>query len=154
MFGLVGYLISAGVLVAGLLTAYTYVHHEGYEEGINDEKTSWNASEQARLHDDIRRSDNLAADVEAIRKEKDDEIASINTKYLAQLDGLRQRPDTRVSATDTARTRCTGATGRELSRPDATFLAGLAARADTQRTALAACYQEIDKIRLSLTPAK
>jgi hypothetical protein len=39
---------------------------------------------------------------------------------------------------------CSGSTGAELSRPDAIFLGGEAARADELRTALSACYAAYD----------
>lgn len=146
---------GVAALGAAAWGAYGYVHHEGFVQGITQEKALWDAAEQARLHDDIRRSDQLSTAVEALRKEKDDEIAAINARATSDADELRKRTDIRLSEADAARTRCTGATGRELSRPDAQFLTGqIAARAQRQQVALDKCYKEIDQIRISLSPAK
>lgn len=74
-------------------------------------------------------------------------LASINNRLRADLVSLRNRPE-RASATDQpARSSCTGATGAELSRSDAEFLVGEAARADEVRAGLSACYQVIDGIQ-------
>jgi hypothetical protein len=45
---------------------------------------------------------------------------------------------------DTPGVECEGASGRELSREDAEFLAREAARADAIRAGLEACYAAID----------
>src|SRR6185503_8568699 len=84
-----------------------------------------------------------------VEQENKDENARIADRYAAQLDSLRKRADRRPAhtggvpeATDT----CQGATGAELSRSDAGFLAGLAARADQHRAALDACYRAYDAV--------
>lgn len=91
-----------------------------------------------------------AARVGQVEQEKTNENARIAARYAAQLDGLRQRADRRPAPTSgmlEAATACAGATGAELSRPDATVLVGFAQRADEQRAALAACYGAYDALK-------
>ena len=74
-----------------------------------------------------------------------EEIDRINTARLTAERGLRNRagrmPAPSASAADAA-----GATGRELSRPDAEFLAGLAADADRTAADLRACQAWIKAV--------
>jgi len=79
-----------------------------------------------------------------ITKAKDEKLASINARYIAALGELRKRPERRP--VDTAN--CQGATGAELSGPDAGFLEGEAARGDTLRTELGTCYEKYDSLRV------
>lgn len=83
---------------------------------------------------------------EALRKQNLS-LAGVNTGLLRDLDGLRVRPARPSSAPgvpQAPRPDCEGGTGAELSRPDAEFLVGEAARADTIRAGLTACYEVID----------
>jgi len=82
----------------------------------------------------------------AIRKQAADQ-AAINTRLRADLAGLRNRPERSGDLSAVSRPGCTGATGAELSRSDAEFLVGEAARADEIRAGLAACYAVIDGVR-------
>jgi small-conductance mechanosensitive channel len=84
----------------------------------------------------------LERQAEEIERTKDKQIRAITGRLNATVEQLRQRPE-RVPVTPA----CEGATGAELSRPDAEFLAREAARADRLRQALAACYQLYDGVR-------
>lgn len=66
-------------------------------------------------------------------------------------DELRKRPD---RLPPTARAACKGVTGAELSGRDSAFLIGLAARADTLRAELEACYAREEANYNALTRAK
>lgn len=91
-------------------------------------------AEQARLA--VEQSKASAAKTQKIIEGKNREIESINSRYELVVGELRQRsarmPDPPAD--------CKGVTGAELSREDAEFLAGEAARADRLRSALNACY--------------
>lgn len=80
--------------------------------------------------------------VEALEEVKDAELKMVTTRLNSALRELRDRKDRRPEAATPA---CEGSTGRELSRPDAEFLAGEAARAESLRTALKECYGWIDE---------
>ena len=79
---------------------------------------------------------------DAIRKDKDAQIASINNSLADALIKLRERPN-RTQATSNGQ----GGTGLSLSAEDATFLDREAARADILRSALSACYQQYDSLK-------
>lgn len=84
-----------------------------------------------------------------IEQGKQDEINRVRAAGAAALAGLRNRPDRQPASAGgvpQAAPACAGATGAELYRPDATFLVGLAQRADEQRAALAACYGAYDAL--------
>lgn len=76
---------------------------------------------------------------------KDAEIARIAAERDAAIDELRNRPTKRA---DPAETRPTdvGATGADLSMPDASFLVREAARADGLRARLAQCQRDFDAL--------
>ena len=87
--------------------------------------------------------------VAQIEQRKIDEIATINARHSAAIASLQQRPDRKPaspSGVPVPSATCQGATGAELSRPDAGFLAGEAARGDELRAALGACYQAYDSV--------
>jgi uncharacterized protein HemX len=94
-------------------------------------------AEQARLV--IEQSKASADKAKKIIEGKNREIESITSQYDLIVGELRQR-SSRVSDA----THCKGTTGAELSREDAEFLAGEAARADKLRSALNACYQQYE----------
>lgn len=81
---------------------------------------------------------------------QNESLAGIAARLRTDLERLRQRPERPAiaagvpAAVDPA---CAGATGAELSRPDAEFLVREAARADEIRAGLVACYAVIDGIQ-------
>ena len=81
------------------------------------------------------------AATDQIRKEKDAQIASINSSLADALIELRKRPSRAQDASNGQ-----SGTGLSLSAEDAAFLEREAARADILRTALDACYQQYDSL--------
>ena len=84
--------------------------------------------------------------VDEITKDFTNKLAGVNGKLGDALRRLRDRPER--STEKYASTNCKGASGAELSRPDAEFLIGEASRADQQREALIACYHYADAIQM------
>lgn len=76
-----------------------------------------------------------------------EKIAAADKRLRIALNSLRSRPDRTVYLPSDPRPDCKGSTGAELSRPDGEFLAGEAARADSIRAGLEACYAYADAIR-------
>lgn len=72
------------------------------------------------------------------------EINSIAAERDATAGRLRDARKARMP--EAARAECQGGTGSELSGPDAEFLVREAARADTIRAALTACYADLDTL--------
>lgn len=118
----------------------------GYLKGRHDEHAS---HLEQLLHDtnEARRIEQRAA---ANRQEADDakdaELRRVRDRLGAALDELRHRPE---RLPEPARATCAGATGAELSGPDAAFLEREAARADDLRAELGACQT---RERAALTP--
>lgn len=85
---------------------------------------------------------------EALRKQNLS-LADVNADLVRDINGLRLRPPRTPSAgvPQAPRADCQGGTGAELSREDAEFLVGEAARADTLRVGLVTCYEVIDASR-------
>ena len=84
-----------------------------------------------------------------IGAKRDAQIRNINDRLVDALDELRQRPERSASSgvpSDPAA--CKGATGADLSAPDAGFLAREVARADTLRAALGECYERYDSLNV------
>lgn len=72
------------------------------------------------------------------------EQAAIAQRLRTDLISLRNRADRASAEGHTSGSVCQGATGAQLSRPDAEFLSWEAARADDIRAGLIACYKIID----------
>jgi hypothetical protein len=84
----------------------------------------------------------MKAKIKEANDERDKKIAIVNRKLATALDELRTRPARRADAdSEGAGTtgQCAGASGAELSKPDAGFLEREAARADRYVIELNAC---------------
>ena len=142
--------LNPWVILGAVVTAVCLVFG-GYAWGDSARNTAWLAKTEKDKRLAVEEAIHLEREQQgvvndAMRKQAADQ-AAINTRLRADLIGLRNRPE-RASATDqTTRSSCTGATGAELSRSDAEFLVGEAARADEVRAGLSACYQVIDGIQ-------
>lgn len=87
---------------------------------------------------------NWIAKTEALENVKTQEIARIAAERDRLLRQLRDRPDRMPEAAAAA---CKGATGAELSGPDAGFLAGYAAEAARVAAELAECQGWVDEVK-------
>lgn len=90
----------------------------------------------------------LRNDMEVLKDARDQELRAVAAQRDAALRELRNRPDRLPPA---AAPSCAGTTGAELSRPDAEFLAGFAARADELRVELGKCQQRERAVFEALT---
>lgn len=145
--------IAAGALVLGIAGG-AYVDHKVMQGRID--KIQIAHTEQLRVREVQRAKDEVAAReaerllaVRAgqIEQRKIDEIATINARHAAAIAGLQQRPDRKPTSSGgvpAPSTTCQGATGAELSRPDAELALRIARDADEQREALRACYAAYD----------
>ena len=85
------------------------------------------------------------AAADTIRKEKDAQIKVINTQLVDAVSELRKRPS-RTSETS-AGSGVQGCDGSKLFAEDGTFLVREAARADSIRIQLQACYDQYESIK-------
>lgn len=83
-------------------------------------------------------------EVETLQEAKNAEIARIASERDDALRRLRNRPGRMPSATAPT---CEGATGAQLSGPDAGFLVGLAAEAARVAAELAECHAWIETVK-------
>ena len=140
--------IKLGAAVAALLVAFT--------SGWIINGWRWNytalklaaAQTQARIdaeHKSRQQELALQAAADTARNAKDAEITIIRSQLDAALVGLRERP-LRGADVPGAAGACPPATGAQLSREDAEFLAREAARADAVVADLNACHATYDAV--------
>ena len=103
------------------------------------------AQEQARAREQA-----LVKQSEDIRRTKDAQIKTINTRLASALSSLRNRPERQASGVPNDTASCTASTGAELARGDAEFLAGYAADAARLQSAYQACLGAYDAARKTL----
>lgn len=121
-------LLAALVVAAGLGWAGAIRHRDA-----QDARAQRQASERAR--DDERLMSTSRARIDDARNQ---ELRTVGDRLADALERLRQRPGRLPEATRAA---CEGATGAQLSGPDAGFLEREAARADQLRAELGACQE-------------
>ena len=85
------------------------------------------------------------ADADTIRKDKDAQIKVINNQLVDAISELRKRPS-RTAETGIGQG-IKGCDGSQLFAEDGTFLVREAARADTIRIALKACYDQYESLK-------
>lgn len=108
------------------------------------------------LQESIAKQQALQADADQLRQEKDRETRDLATRNATLLNSLRNRPErsasaaSSVSGSASAGCACAACTGAGLSKQDAEFLAGEAARGEETRLALKQCYAQYEAVRLKL----
>lgn len=134
--------------------------YKGHDLGMAEVQQKWDqeraaqeaeyAAAQAAARE---KEQELQANADQLRKEKDREIRDLNARATALANSVRDRP-TRPAAeasgvSSTASAGCAPAsiTGAGLSREDAQFLAGEAARADELRASLRQCLNQYETLR-------
>ena len=120
----------------------------GFETGRRWVLADWNAEKAAQAE---AKAAAAAAAMEDSRRQAvaqrardnayESQLRSISGRLADALVSLHNRP---ARLPEPARAACAGATGAELSGPDAAFLEREAARADTLRAALARCQGQTD----------
>lgn len=142
-------MVNPWVLLAGVIAIALALGYGDYH-GRKVERTAWQAKiEQARAEaaeTALRSEREQQKGVNDAIQQQAEELAVINSGLRDDIKRLQSRPPRIIRVPGTPTTDCEGTTGRELSRPDAEFLTGLAARADTIRSALIACYAYADSI--------
>jgi len=123
---------------AALAAAVLAVFIAGERFGAGRVQAKNDARELAQAKENMRVQELRDARHRSIEDAKDRDLRDISTRLADALERLRNRPERLPEA---ERPFCAGSTGRELSGPDAAFLERLAARADTLRAELGACYE-------------
>ena len=134
--------------------------YQGHELGVAEVQQKWDKERAAQLAEHAaaqaaarEKEQELQASADLLRKDKDREIRDLNARTAALTNSLRDRPSRPTTETSalpsTASAGCapTSCTGAGLSREDAQFLAGEAARADELRASLKQCHAQYQAIR-------
>lgn len=155
MFGLDSIVPAIGgvaVLGVALGAGGLYLHHEWYSQGAASVQAKWDEDKEKQREDTITKNTGIADDWAANLKEQNAKLADVTAKYDDATKRLRdsQRANTRLAGA--AARACTGATGAELSRPDAGFSSWEAARAEGLRVRLGKAYERIDELQKRLDP--
>jgi len=149
---------AAVVLVAAFAGGAGYL--KGASAGRAEIQQAWD-QEKAKLAEEHAKAvaaarekeQQLQAQADHLRQEKDDEIRSISARAASLADSLRKRPERTAQASAVSGTTSAGCpacvcTGNSLSREDAEFLAREAARADELRASLAQCVKQYQALML------
>ena len=134
--------------------------YQGHELGVAEVQQKWDKERAAQMAEHAaaqaaarEKEQELQASADLLRKDKDREIRDLNARTAALTNSLRDRPSrptaetSTVSSTASAGCAPTSCTGAGLSREDAQFLAGEAARADELRASLKQCHAQYQAIR-------
>jgi hypothetical protein len=149
------YLILGGVLAIGLAAGGGY--YKGNSAGKSEVQQAWDKekaeqfAEYAKAQEEARlREQELQANADKLRKEKDAEIKTINARAAALSNSLRDRqarPTQTSTVSSTTSVGSSACTGKELYREDGEFLVRISREADELAAALKQCYAQYDAAR-------
>lgn len=129
-------------VIIGAAVALALSFGSGVGVGYKWESANFNAYKLDQEKKTREKEQEHQAAADQIRRDKDAKIADINNKLVDAIAELRKRP----ARPDQITTDGQSCSGRSLYAEDAEFLVREAARADIIRTALAACYDQYDKV--------
>lgn len=131
--------------------------YQGHQLGKAEVQQQWDKekaeqyAEYAKGQEAARaKEQELQANADKLRKEKDAEIRNITARATALSNSLQQRQtrSTEVnSVSSSSSIRPSGCTGKDLYREDGEFLVGIAREADELRSALKQCYTQYETLR-------
>jgi hypothetical protein len=147
---ILGFMFAIGAAAGG-------GYYKGNSTGRAEVQQAWDKekaeqyAEYAKGQEQARkREQELQANADKLRKEKDAEIKNINARATALVNSLRDR-QTRPTETSTmpsvAGAGPTACTGKELYREDGEFLVRLSREADELAAALNQCYKQYNAAR-------
>ena len=147
---IIGVVVAIGVAGAGGL-------YQGHQLGKAEVQQAWDKekaeqyAQYAKAQEEARaKEQELQANADKLRKEKDAEIRNINARANALSNSLQQRqtrPSETGSLSSTTSTRPASCSGKELFREDGEFLVRVAREADELRSALKQCYTQYEALR-------
>ena len=146
---------AAVVLVAAFAGGAGYF--KGASAGRAEIQQAWD-QEKAKLAEEHAKAvaaarekeQQLQAQADHLRQEKDDEIRSISARAASLADSLRKRPERPAApagAVSSTASSCSGASGAELDRTNGEFLARYAADAARLQSALDTCIRQYEAVR-------
>ena len=147
---IIGVVAAIGVAGAGGL-------YQGHQLGKAEVQQAWDKekaeqyAQYAKAQEEARaKEQELQANADQLRKEKDAEIRNINARANALSNSLQQRPSISTQASAVSGSSGAGQSGctpRQLYRESAEDFVKVALEADNLRLALKQCYAQYDSIR-------
>ena len=148
------YFIAGSVLA--VVFAYGAGHWQGDDAGQAKVQAQWDrekAKQMAEYAENMRlareKEQALQQGANNLREEKDRELKKVADTNRILLGSLRNRPErpAESSAVSGAASACSGATGAQLAKGDAEFLAGYSADAASLKAALDQCVKQYESLR-------
>ena len=148
------YFIAGSVLA--VVFAYGAGHWQGDDAGQAKVQAQWDrekAKQMAEYAENMRlareKEQALQQGANNLREEKDRELKKVADTNRILLGSLRNRPERPAegSAVSGAASACSGATGAQLAKGDAEFLAGYSADAASLKAALDQCVKQYESLR-------
>ncbi len=145
-----------GSLVA-VIAAAGAGYFQGSEHGKASVQAMWDKekaaqyAEYAKAQEEARKKEQeLQANADQLRQEKDREIRNLNARATALNNSLQQRPSISTQSSTVSGSTSSGQGGctpRQLYRESAEDFVKVALEADNLRLALKQCYAQYDSIR-------
>ena len=148
------YFIAGSVLA--VVFAYGAGHWQGDDAGQAKVQAQWDrekAKQMAEYAENMRlareKEQALQQGANNLREEKDRELKKVADTNRILLGSLRNRPERPAegSAVSSTASACNGATGAQLAKGDAEFLAGYSADAAALKAALDQCVKQYESLR-------
>jgi len=144
---------AGGIVIAAAAGLAGY--GKGYSAGSNSVQQEWDKekarqmAEYAAAQEAARKKEQAwQASADLLRQEKEREIRNINARATALSNSLRNRAERpEAGGVREAACACSGASGAQLARGDAEFLAGFAADAERNQAALKQCVAQYNAAR-------
>jgi hypothetical protein len=128
-------------------------HGQAKVQNLWDKEKAAQSAEYAKAQEEARKKEQeLQANADQLRQEKDREIRDLNARATALTNSLQQRPSSTsqtgsVSGSSGIGSSIAGCSGKNLFREDAESLVQIAIEADTLRLALKQCYGQYESLR-------
>jgi hypothetical protein len=146
-------LIASALALAALIGFYAWFVHSQRQIGAQACKAEVAAVTLKATQEARDKEANWQTDIQAQQEVHDEELRRIASVRDAALRGLRNRAGQRLPATSSCSADGTGATGAQLSGPDAEAFAGLAADADRTAADLRTCQAWIKAVKPEIRTA-
>ena len=134
--------ISLAFSILGFIQWYS---SNQYDSGLNACKAEYAVKLESAVSSAKETEKAHSASISEAIQGQFDELSTINTNLLNDLDELRKRPE-RDSLPDNPAIKCEAANGSELSGIHARFLVRFAASSAKQDAALVSCYAAYDSL--------
>jgi hypothetical protein len=125
-------------------------HGQAKVQNLWDKEKAAQYAEYAKAQEEARKKEQeLQANADQLRQEKDREIRNLNARATALNNSLQHRP-TRTSEAGSlpnSSKSCSGASGKELARGDAEFLTRFAYDAERLQADLNQCIRQYEALR-------